>query len=114
MARRPGFLLVHQVNGATYQSRAMIHPSGIAVTVMTYDATAESGTFDERRVGLDHLAFRVVDRDELQRWAAHFDAMGVTHTGTIDTGYGPTLVFRDPTTCRSNSMFSRSAATCRI
>jgi glyoxylase I family protein len=49
-----------------------------------------------RRVGLDHLAFRVADPDELQRWAAHFDAMGVTHTGILNTGYGPTLVFRDP------------------
>jgi glyoxylase I family protein len=49
-----------------------------------------------RRVGLDHLAFRVADADELQCWAAHFDAMGVTHTGIINTGYGPTLVFRDP------------------
>jgi glyoxylase I family protein len=91
-----GFMLVHQVHEATYQSRAMIHPSGIAVTVMTHDATAEFGAFDERRVGLDHLAFRVADADELQRWAAHFDAMGVTHTGIINTGYGPTLVFRDP------------------
>jgi glyoxylase I family protein len=91
-----GFILVHQVHEATYESRAMIHPSGIAVTVMTHDATAESGTFDERRVGLDHLAFRVTDRDELQRWVVHFDATGITHTGIIDTGYGPTLVFRDP------------------
>jgi glyoxylase I family protein len=81
---------------ATYQSRAMIHPSGIAVTVMTHDATAESGAFDERRVGLDHLAFPVADPDELQRCATHFDAMGVTHTGILNTGYGPTLVFRDP------------------
>src|SRR5882757_4461567 len=91
-----GFTLVHQVEEATHQSRAMIHPSGIAVTVMTHDATAESGAFDERRVGLDHLAFRVAHAGELQRWAAHFDAMGVTHTGIINTGYGPTLVFRDP------------------
>ena len=53
----------------------MIHPSDIAVTVMTHDATAESGTFDERPIGLDHLALRVTDRDELHRWAAHFDAM---------------------------------------
>jgi glyoxylase I family protein len=91
-----GFMLVHQVQEATYRSRAMIHPSGIAVTVMTHDATAQSGQFDERRVGLDHLAFRVADRDELQRWASHLDAMGVAHTGIIDSGYGPTLVFRDP------------------
>ena len=25
-----------------------------------------------------------------------FDEKGVTHTGIIDTGYGPTVVFRDP------------------
>jgi glyoxylase I family protein len=91
-----GFLLVHQVHEDNYEARAMIHPSGIAVTVMTHDATAASGQFDERRVGLDHLAFRVIDRDELHRWTTHFDKMGVTHTGIIDTGYGPTVVFRDP------------------
>ena len=91
-----GFILVHQVQEATYRSRAMIHPSGIAVTVMTHDATAECGQFDERRVGLDHLAFRVADQDELRRWGSHLDAMGVANTGIIDSGYGPTLVFRDP------------------
>jgi hypothetical protein len=36
------------------------------------------------------------DADELQRWAAHFDAVGVAHTGIINTGDGPTLIFRDP------------------
>jgi catechol-2,3-dioxygenase len=73
-----------------------VHPSGLAVTVMTHDGTAESGAFDERRVGLDHLAFRVSDRDELRRWVTHFDAKGVAHSGIIDTGFGPTVVFRDP------------------
>jgi len=102
-----GFMLVHRVDEADISIASYDPPSGIAVTVMTHDATAESGAFDERRVGLDHLAFRVADAEELQRWAAHFDAMGVTHTGIINTGYGPTLVFRDPTTCSSNSTFSR-------
>lgn len=26
----------------------------------------------------------------------HLNTHGVSHTGIIDTGYGPTLVFRDP------------------
>jgi catechol-2,3-dioxygenase len=47
-------------------------------------------------VGLDHLAFQVSDRDELQKWATHLDAMGVPNSGIIDIGYGPTVVFRDP------------------
>jgi glyoxylase I family protein len=65
-------------------------------TPETSHGTAEAGSFDERRVGLDHLAFRVADRDELQRWVTHLDASGVPHSGIIDTGYGPTVVFRDP------------------
>ncbi len=91
-----GFTLVHQVHESTFECRSLVHASGLAVTVMTHDATGATGAFDERRVGLDHLAFRVADRDELERWATHLDAHGMPHTGAIDTGYGPTVVFRDP------------------
>jgi catechol-2,3-dioxygenase len=63
---------------------------------MTHTATADGGAFDERRVGLDHLAFRVSDRDELLKWVAHLDANAVPHSGIIDIGFGPTVVFRDP------------------
>jgi glyoxylase I family protein len=54
----------------------MAHPSGIGVAVMTHDGTASTDAFDERRVGLDHLAFRVKDRDELQRWVTHLATKG--------------------------------------
>jgi glyoxylase I family protein len=91
-----GFTPVHQARIEAHEVRSMVHPSGLVVTVMTHDATASDDAFDERRVGLDHLAFRVSDRDELQGWVTHFDAMGVPHTGIIDTGFGPTVVFRDP------------------
>src|SRR6516162_1477208 len=91
-----GFALVHRTSGETFETRSLVHPSGVAVTVMTHDGTPELGAFDERRVGLDHLAFKVADRDELQRWVSHLDAKGVTHSGIIDIGYGPTLIFRDP------------------
>ena len=55
-----------------------------------------SETFDERRVGLDHLAFACADRSELERWEARLDAMHVTHGGIVDAGYGSALSFRDP------------------
>jgi glyoxylase I family protein len=54
--------------------RSLVHPSGLAVTALTHDGTAKSDAFDEQRVGLDHLAFRVSDRDELHRSVTHFDA----------------------------------------
>ena len=91
-----GFIVVHKARNETFEVRAMVHPSGIGVTVMTHDGTAAAGEFDERRVGLDHLAFRVADKTALERWVAHLGAKGVTHSGIIDIGFGPTVVFRDP------------------
>ena len=91
-----GFTLVHKVSADTFEVRSLLHPSGINVNVLTHTTTAEGGAFDERRVGLDHLAFQVSDRDELQQWAAHLDALAVPNSGIIDIGYGPTVVFRDP------------------
>ena len=55
-----------------------------------------SETFDERRVGLDHLSFACADRSELERWEARLDAMHVAHGGIVDAGYGSGLSFRDP------------------
>jgi catechol-2,3-dioxygenase len=91
-----GFTPLNRTSGETFETRSLVHPSGVVVTVMTHDGTSESGAFDERRVGLDHLAFRVADRDELQRWVTHLDAKAVTHSGIVDIGWGPTVVFRDP------------------
>jgi glyoxylase I family protein len=91
-----GFTLVHQGRNDEFEVRSLVHPSGLAVTVMTHDGTAKSDAFDERRIGLDHLAFRVADPAELQRWVTHLDAHGVTHSGITDIGFGPTVVFRDP------------------
>jgi glyoxylase I family protein len=91
-----GFMLVNRTRGETFETRTLVHSSGALVTVMTHDGTAEMGTFDERRVGLDHLAFRVANRDELQQWMTHLDAKGVTHSDIIDIGFGPTVVFRGP------------------
>ena len=91
-----GFTLVNHGQAGTYETMTLLHPSAIAVTVLTHDATAGSGPFDERRVGLDHLAFRVAGRNELEEWATHLDTKGVPHSGLIDTGFGPTVVCRDP------------------
>ena len=52
--------------------------------------------FDERRVGLDHLAFACANRAELERWEARLNELDVTHGGIVDAGYGSGLSFRDP------------------
>jgi glyoxylase I family protein len=52
--------------------------------------------FDERNIGLDHVAFGVPDRAELAAWADRLDEMGVAHSDIVDAHYGSGLSFRDP------------------
>jgi catechol 2,3-dioxygenase-like lactoylglutathione lyase family enzyme len=52
--------------------------------------------FDECRPGLDHVAFGVVDRTELEKWSRRLDEMGIGHGGIVDAHYGSGLSFRDP------------------
>jgi catechol 2,3-dioxygenase-like lactoylglutathione lyase family enzyme len=51
--------------------------------------------FDERRPGLDHIAFGVASRDELVEWEARLDALDIAHGGIVDAHYGSGLSFRD-------------------
>ena len=55
--------------------------------------------FDEMRVGLDHLAFAVRDRDDLDSWSRRLAAAGVTTSPISPANSIPgafVLVFRDP------------------
>lgn len=55
-----------------------------------------SGSFDERRAGLDHVSFACADRTELEGWVKRLDDLGYPHGGIIDAHYGSGLSFRDP------------------
>jgi glyoxylase I family protein len=53
-------------------------------------------TFEERRIGLDHVAFQCANRGELEQWQARLDELGIKHGGIVDAHYGSGLSFRDP------------------
>ena len=53
-------------------------------------------SFDEDRVGLDHLAFAVADKGEIDAAAAHLDSLGIAHEPVKDIGAMYILEFRDP------------------
>ncbi len=61
-----------------------------------FDQLVSSEPFNERRPGLDHVAFGCTDRSELVAWAARLDDLGISHGGIVDAGYGSGLSFRDP------------------
>ncbi|OBI77800.1 VOC family protein [Mycobacterium sp. E740] len=52
--------------------------------------------FDENRTGLDHVAFRLSNKDELDAAARHLDEIGVAHEPIKDIGPTYILEFRDP------------------
>jgi glyoxylase I family protein len=90
-----GFSLVNVIETPDYLARSMLHPCGIAVTLMQHSEPA-TNRFDERAVGLDHFALRVPDRPALKAWAEHLDDVGVAHSGIQEENGGPLIVFRDP------------------
>jgi glyoxylase I family protein len=55
-----------------------------------------SDTFDEDRVGLDHLSLSVDSRADLDAAAAHLDELGIAHGDVRPIGAGWILEFRDP------------------
>ena len=69
---------------------------GTLLGIHGFPDLATKEAFDERRPGLDHVAFGCANRGELEEWAKHLDALGVKHGGIVDAGYGSGLSFRDP------------------
>jgi glyoxylase I family protein len=57
---------------------------------------SDTRPFDERRIGLDHLAFTCRDRDELEAWEVRLSELGIGNAGIVDADYGSALSCRDP------------------
>ena len=90
-----GFRLLATFGRPGFRVWSMDHPSGLPVGLVVHEKSTGDG-FDERVVGLDHLAFRVRDRPTLEQWAAHLDALGVAHSGVQEENGGPLITLRDP------------------
>jgi glyoxylase I family protein len=75
------------------------HPNIDVRVGLTEHRGGSSDTFDETRVGLDHLAFRAGSAAELAEWQARLAELEVPHTPVAAANSIPgaaVLVFRDP------------------
>ena len=75
------------------------HPDLHTRLGLTQHRGGERGSFDERRIGLDHLAFGVPDRQALDTWSERLATAGVTKSDLAASNSIPgaaVLVFRDP------------------
>lgn len=62
----------------------------------THTKANDQPEFSEFRTGLDHVAFAVGSRSELESWEKRLDELGLAHGGIKDAPYGSGLSFRDP------------------
>src|SRR3954469_11189086 len=58
----------------------LFDPSSFLAVALCQPEQGSGDAFDPRRTGLDHFAFQVPDADELDRWIAHLDELGVAHS----------------------------------
>lgn len=73
---------------------AIFEPHSRTVLAFTQHDRVEERQFSPRRVGLDHLAFQVAERADLDRWQTRLEQLGIAHDGIRDDGYAQALTFR--------------------
>ena len=74
----------------------MSFPGGGYSVGLVEHRPADERRFDPARVGLDHLAFSVETREQLDEWAARLSAAGIDHSAVADIPPGAILNFKDP------------------
>lgn len=74
----------------------LLEPSTFFVLGLCQYDDGSADAFDHRRTGLDHVAFKVADEAELDRWLAHFDDLGVPHSPVRVLDLGCFVSFEDP------------------
>ena len=82
--------------GPDWERIRMAWPNGIVIGVTRHDRTGRDDAFDHARVGLDHVGLGCPTEQDVRAWAAHLDALGVTHGPVEVVPYGWTVTARDP------------------
>jgi glyoxylase I family protein len=82
-------------DGATWR-RVLLRTPTMALSLTTHDGTEPDDRFDERRVGIDHLAVGCRERTDLDAWVAHLDALGVRHGPITEAPHAHLVACHDP------------------
>ncbi|WP_446663830.1 VOC family protein [Flexivirga sp. B27] len=79
----------------TFHHTVFALDGGMLFGLHTHTGGGSGDAFDERRTGLDHIAFAIT-RDQLDEWVTKLDGLGIKHSGVKDAHYGSGISFRDP------------------
>jgi glyoxylase I family protein len=76
--------------------RVMADPASGWIFGLRQHRGRADGDFSEFRTGLDHFAFTVGSREDLEAWEGELQKRGVTYTPLKETPIGTVIAFRDP------------------
>lgn len=68
----------------------------LLIALHKHAGTDAGDRFTEGRVGLDHVAVSCQDAPAVRGWRDHLDALGVEHSGVLESSFGTHLNFKDP------------------
>lgn len=97
LERLPNVAPHHQDEDGGYAVLLIDPGTGLLIGLHHHEARVGEA-FDERRVGLDHIAWNVATRDELDAWASWLDQFSIDHSGVIEMHSArpyAAIVFRD-------------------
>jgi glyoxylase I family protein len=87
-------------DSAAERQKIFLRHAGIGARLgLVQHRSSSKRPFDETECGLDHLAFAVSSREELEDWALRLERLGVSFSPIADSFSIPgaaVLVFRDP------------------
>ncbi len=79
-----------------YKACAILEPVTRTVLAFTEHTAVKRVPFSPLIPGLDHLSFRVADREAVHAWAAWMEEIGVAHDPINDDGLTVAVNLRDP------------------
>ena len=68
------------MSGPGWKRVIMVTDQGVVVGLQAHERTSADDSFDETRVGIDHLSFACADRAEVEDWSRQLDAAGIAHS----------------------------------
>ena len=92
-----GFTKLKDFERDGFRKVVLVHPaSGTAFGFTGHGARASGDGFSEFRTGMDHFAFSVPGREDLDAWKARFEELGVVHSEIKPSIMGDLIALRDP------------------
>lgn len=86
-----------EFDGAGFRRARLRTPNGEVTLTLTAHEERLPGTFSEHRVGLDHIAFKVGDLEDIAALKARFEQLGVDHSDIKTSADGKAMItLRDP------------------